>query len=198
MKGDSPGLPQRRSIRILGFNYSQSGVYYVTICTQQKACLFGEVVNGGMRLNDLGRIVQKCWLEIPSHFTHSRMMDSIVMPNHLHGLIVLRHINPNSGTACCAPTDQREAFGSPVCGSIATIVRSFKSAVTKTARGTVDFGSLHLWQRGYYEHVIRNEHDLQDVVDYVRSNPLNWGKDPEFPTRRGTTCHARKRYELQI
>ncbi|OGR05613.1 MAG: hypothetical protein A2511_01970 [Deltaproteobacteria bacterium RIFOXYD12_FULL_50_9] len=115
---------KRRSIRLHGYNYSQNGAYFVTICAQNRECLFGEIVDGEMWLNDAGRVVQKCWDDILVHFPYVEMDECVVMPNHVHGIIAIvgaRHAVPL----------QTGQFDKPVAGSIPTIIRSFKSAVTK-------------------------------------------------------------------
>ncbi|MCP9448186.1 MAG: hypothetical protein NNA22_11550, partial [Nitrospira sp.] len=115
----------RRSIRLKGYDYSQTGAYFITAVTQDRVCLFGEVVDGEMRVNKFGEIARHCWFDIPAHFPHAELDAFVVMPNHVHGIIV---IVDGRGTACRAPT---ERFGHPVTGSIPTVIRSFKSAVTK-------------------------------------------------------------------
>ncbi|MCP9448033.1 MAG: hypothetical protein NNA22_10760, partial [Nitrospira sp.] len=122
--GHGMPCPNRRSIRLKGYDYSQAGAYFVTVCTQDRTCLFGDVADGEMRLNDAGGIARQCWFDIPAHFPNASLDEFIVMPNHVHGIIVV----DGRGTACRAPTEQ---FGRPVTGSIPTIIRSFKSAVTK-------------------------------------------------------------------
>ncbi|MCL6444977.1 MAG: hypothetical protein K6T83_16245 [Alicyclobacillus sp.] len=139
MKYD-PEKHNRRSIRLKGYDYSQPGAYFVTIVTQDRACLFGGVVDAEMRLNDAGCIAHQCWTDIPNHFPHVQLDAFIVMPNHVHGILVIahhaapddvgaRHAVPQPPTASHNPTV--EQFGKPVHGSIPTIVRSFKSATTK-------------------------------------------------------------------
>jgi putative transposase len=131
--GNMPYDPEkhhRRSIRLKGYDYTRAGAYFITIVTQNRVCLFGAVVEGRMRLNPLGQIVQECWLAIPDHFPHALLDEFVIMPNHLHGIIVLQEME-NSVGARHVPRRRREEFGKPVPGSIPTIVRSFKSAATK-------------------------------------------------------------------
>ncbi len=91
----------RRSIRLKGYDYSQAGAYFMTICTQNRTCLFGEIVDGEMVLNDAGRMVEQCWRNIQAHFSHAALDEFVVMPNHIHGIVVINH---GRGTACRAPT----------------------------------------------------------------------------------------------
>ena len=124
-----PERHHRRSIRLRGYDYAQAGAYFVTICTYQRACLFGEVVDSDIRLSPLGEIIASCWDEIPNHFPAVALDASIVMPNHLHGILVIGGGDGDEGTACRAPTEER--FGKPVAGSLPTTVRSFKAAASK-------------------------------------------------------------------
>jgi hypothetical protein len=114
-----PEEHHRRSIRIKGYDYSQPGAYFVTICTRDRECLLGSV----LRLNEFGEIAQRCWEEIPGHFPSVELDAFVVMPNHIHAILVVL----GRGTACRAPTT--EQFGRPIAGSIPTIVRAYKSAV---------------------------------------------------------------------
>jgi putative transposase len=174
----------RRSIHLRNYDYSQVGYYYVTIRVEDGRCLFGEVVNGEMHLNNLGRIVQQCWFEICSHFPDVRLDLFVVMPNHLHGILQLR--DHRRGTACRAPTQmskakQKEQFGKPVHGSLPTIMRSFKSAVTRRIRKLHNMRRIFKWQRGYYEHVVRSETELNIKRQYILNNPLKWQLDRNNP-----------------
>jgi putative transposase len=126
----------RCSIRLKEYDYSQPGGYFITIVTYQRDLLFGKIVNEEMKLNDYGRVVEECWREIPKHFQNVELGAYVVMPNHVHGIIVINENNNRAddessarrGTIYRAPTEQ---FGKPVSGSIPTIVRTFKSAVTR-------------------------------------------------------------------
>ena len=160
-----------------------------------------------MKTNGLGRLVEACWTAIPSHFPKVKLDAYIFMPNHLHGIVVIQETE--EGTACRAPTSSsgpdglqsgpdardpgvhfapfvhdgltREAFSRPVAGSLSTIVRSLKSAVTKRARGLGLSNSAAIWQRNYYEHVIRNSAALDEIRRYIADNPMRWQEDPENP-----------------
>ncbi len=128
-----PPFPSRRSIRLKGFDYSQAGLYFITICTHDRSCLFGEIQDGTMRLNETGRIVSECWLEVPRHSPGVQLDAFVVMPNHIHGVVVIlpRGGHARSGQRAAAIA---EGFAKPVAGSLATLVRSFKAAVSKRAR----------------------------------------------------------------
>jgi len=175
----------RRSIRLPHYDYSQAGAYFVTICVYQRECLLGEIVGGEMILNEYGKIADSCWREIPNHFPHVELDEHIVMPNHLHGIIVMvgaRHAVPlplqqQNGTIC------REKFGQPVSGTIPTVVRSFKSAVTKQINQNRNTPGIPVWQRNYYEHIIRDDNDLNRIREYIMNNPLKWCEDENNPTK---------------
>jgi putative transposase len=173
-------LPNRRSIRLPEFDYTQNGVYFITICSHNRTHIFGEIVNGEMNLSRIGEIAQQCLLEIPDHFGNSELIASVVMPNHLHLLIGI--INEDkSGTTCRAPTNNKSAsFSKPISKSISTIIGSYKAAVTKIIIRAIDIDQKVIWQRGYYEHIIRNEEDLKSSYEYIILNPANWGKDSEY------------------
>ena len=177
--------PRRHSIRLPGYDYSQAGAYFVTIVTQDRSCLFGRVEDSEMELNAVGTMVEKVWLEIPEHFDDVNVDTFVVMPNHIHGIIKIDNEGrlSNVGARHAVPLphhkDIIEALGKPVRGSIPTIIRSFKSAVTKQYHMMTNTQNTYLWQRNYYEHVIRDERDYQSIYDYILTNPLNWDKDEE-------------------
>nr|WP_315862938.1 transposase [Thermosynechococcus sp. NK55a] len=297
-----PERHHRRSIRLKGYDYTQPGAYFITICTHDRACLFGEVVEGQMRLNEAGHIAQQCWTDIPNHFPHIQLDEFIIMPNHVHGILVIvhhvhhvgaRHAVPPHGMPphgmpphgmpphgmpphgmpphgmpphgmpphgmpphgmpphgmpphgmpphgmpphgmpphgmpphgmpphgmpphgmpphgmpphgmpphgmpphgmpphgmppppMASPNPTVEQFGKPVHGSLPTIVRSFKSATTRhinILRGTP---GAPVWQRNYYEHIIRNEDALHRIRQYIATNPLRWHLDRENADRTG-------------
>ena len=171
--------PKRRSIRLKDYDYAQLGAYFVTIVTQDRRRHWGEANTGKVQLNDLGQIVARCWEDIPAHFPHVCVDIYCVMPNHLHGILMFTA--NRRGTTCRAPTAETERFAQPVSGSLPTVVRSFKAAVTKRVRRTTNKRDIQVWQRGFYEHVIRNERELERVREYITNNPLRWDEDAENP-----------------
>ena len=177
-----PRKHHRHSIRLKGYDYAAPGAYFVTIVTHQRACLFGEIVGGEMRLNDIGRIADNCWRAIPDHFPNVELDTHVVMPNHLHGIIVIRENDladsNGRGTRSRAPA-RMEQFGQPVPGTLATIIRQFKSSVTRLA--IKYYGESNIWQRNYHDHIIRNETEWAKIRDYIETNPLRWADDAENP-----------------
>ncbi len=183
-----PQKHHRRSIRLKGYDYTQPGAYFVTLCTQGRAHLFGEVVDGEMRLNEAGLVAEQCWRAIPDHFPHTVLDAYVVMPNHLHGIVWIvvgaRHAVPLPTPAVPLPT--AEQFGRPVPASLPTIIRSFKSAVTNRINALRQTPGASIWQRNYYEHIIRNEDALNRIRTYIQENPLRWARDRENLTRMDT------------
>ena len=174
-----PKKHHRKSIRLQGYDYSQAGAYYVTIVTYHRDCLFGEIVKEEMILNDFGKIADKCWREIPDHFPFVELGAHVIMPNHAHGIIVIRDID-GRGAAMLRPYDDNATHKINVTpGSLGAIVRSFKSAVSY--RIHKEHNATGIWQRNYYEHIIRDEKDLQNKTDYIEANPMLWDEDDNNP-----------------
>lgn len=169
---------QRRSIRLKGFDYREPGVYFVTICTANRQSVFGAIVDGAMALNEFGKVVEAEWHRSAIVRPQIRLDAFVVMPNHVHGVICL---NEAEGKARLAPTPGQ--FRQLVRGSLGMIVGAFKSASTKRIneiRGTP--GAL-LWQRNYFEHVIRHEEELNRVREYIAANPVRWSEDGNNPNQ---------------
>ena len=165
----------RRSIRLKNYNYSQAGAYFVTIVARDRRCAFGEIVDGAMRLNHHGSVVTQCWECLPEHFQNVQTDAFVGMPNHVHGIVAVgaRHAVPLHSEC--------ERFAKPVSASLPTIIRSFKSACSKQIN---ELGSEHpgpVWQRNYFEHVIRNEDSLSRIRQYILDNPMRWEFDRENP-----------------
>lgn len=184
-------LHKRRSIRLKGYDYSQTGAYFITICTHNRASIFGDVLDGEMLLNDIGKAAEQCWHAIPDHFPKIQLDEFVVMPNHIHGVLWIMDDDcrgttcraPTNTTVCRAPTCDcmMERFGKPVPGSIPTIIRSFKSAVTKRINEWRAIPGTPVWQRNYYEHVIRDDESLNRIRQYIIDNPAQWALDRENP-----------------
>ena len=187
----------RKSIRLKGYDYSQAGLYFITICVQDRKCLFGKIVDGEMILNDAGKIADECWLEIPNHFPNVILHEHIVMPNHVHGIVELKQndvanvrvkifqpIPPQTELPVGAenflplqPPNEppRNEFQKMIPRSIGSVVKGFKIGVTKWFRNNTDIEKL--WQRNYHEHIIRDEQSYQRISDYIINNPKNWKED---------------------
>ena len=170
-------FPYRSSHRLRGFDYSLPDAYYVTICTFKKRCIFGEIHSGQVYLNALGEIVRDEWLRTPELRTGVTLGEFVVMPNHMHGIIVIGEI---AGDLPVAPT----GLG-PRRGSLGAIVGSFKGEVTKKIRQYLNMPLFDVWQRDYYDHIIRDGDDWDRIEAYILENPINWASDPENPANRG-------------
>lgn len=193
-----PKIHHRHSIRLQGYDYSQAGAYFVTIVTWQRQFLFGEIVNNEMELSVYGEIVQKWWGEIPIHFPNVETGAFVIMPNHVHGIIfILERRGTVSVPRDNQPLNKLEAPNSneiweqggetpplrvirvPTLGQV---VAYFKYQSTKEMNTVENAGTVtKFWQRNYYEHIIRNEKDLQNKTDYIEVNPLLWAQDDENP-----------------
>jgi len=178
----------RRSIRLRGFDYSRTGVYFVTICAQKGTSVFGSVVGGKVRLNAGGRTAVNCWLEIATHFPNVTLDEFIVMPNHLHGILAINGIRSAIGVgaqhAAPLPLTRHTSVGHHASrgparagvapGSLGAIVRSFKSATTKRINEIRQTPGEAVWQRNDYDRIIRNDGELERARGYVRLNPVRW------------------------
>lgn len=150
--------------RLPNWDYSDNGYYFITICTKDKEIFFGNILNNKMCLSRIGEIANKCWFEIPNHFPCVELDEFVVMPNHVHGIIIIRNFRCRDGA--CPVSTKRNTLGN--------IVGSFKSVVTKYINShQLTFG----WQPRFYEHIIRNEKEFYRVKQYVKNNPINWEVD---------------------
>jgi REP element-mobilizing transposase RayT len=176
----------RRSIRLHGADYSRPGAYFITICAAQRRNVFGKIDKERVVLSSLGEIVRACWVEIPEHFANASVREFVVMPNHIHGIIGL-----TVGARYIVPLDQRartlEEFQKPVKGSIPTIVRTFKAAVARRARKELGIVSDEIWQRNYFERVLRDGKEFADASWYILENPQRWEWDKENPEGRNAS-----------
>ncbi|MBD2199806.1 transposase [Calothrix anomala FACHB-343] len=179
-----PQKHHRRSIRLKGYNYTQTGAYFITICTKGRQCLFGNVVQGEMQLNTLGYIAFNCWQTIPDHFPHIALDTFIIMPNHVHGILII--IDNSVGGLHCYPFNQNieyniGKFGKPLPGSISTVIGSYKSVVSKRINIIWQTHSQSIWQRNFYELIGREEKSINNIREYIVNNPRRWADDPENP-----------------
>ncbi len=168
----------RRSIRLKNYDYAKAGAYFVTICTQNRSCLFGEINDGELLLADPGRMIGMWWLELSSKFPTASLDSYVVMPNHIHGIVSIEQ------KADCM-TDQ----GAPACAPLPTVIQWFKTMTTNEYIRGVKSGSFppfegKLWQRNYFEHIIRNEKELDLIRLYISQNPAKWHLDRENPLVR--------------
>ena len=181
----------RRSIRLRDFDYSSGGAYFVTICTFQRECLFGEIMEGLMQLNDMGRMVEACQEALPHHFPDVVLDEWVIMPNHIHGIIVIHSADSPVGATHASPDVRRTAdtiatHASPGPGrrSIGALVGSFKSAASRQINQWRNTPGIPIWQRNYYERVIRDDRELDAIRQYIADNPVRWFEDENNPINK--------------
>lgn len=210
--------PRRRAMRLRGYDYSQPGAYFVTICAQHRKCLFGTIIDGKMQLNEIGKIVVECWNRISQHFPSVELGEYVIMPNHTHGIIrwgipemkspyVPEHIATRRGDRQTTAKPQfatppehiatrRGEVSSPALNNsrkdeapsptLGKIVAYFKYQSTKRINQHRDRQGTRIWQRDYYDHVVRDAPDLQRLCQYIQNNPMKWELDqlhPNNPSR---------------
>jgi REP element-mobilizing transposase RayT len=174
------------SARMKNYDYSSNGVYFVTIVTKKREHFFGNIVNGKMVLNEIGKIVKKYWDEIPQHFLFIKLDEMVIMPNHIHGILWIDNDDTVGGrdVACNASTGEMEKTKnkqmvkiSPKYGSLASVIRSFKSVVTKNSRELDKTKNVFAWQPRFHDRIIRNENELNRIREYIVKNPEMWMRD---------------------
>jgi len=215
MQKYNPEIHKRRSIRLKGYDYSQAGAYFITICCHDRACLFGEILDNKMVLNERGIVAQNEWLKTAEIRKNVELDVFIIMPNHIHGIIIINDTrrgelhspnddnvrdmqgelhsphdelqSPNDGNndvkgECNSPIVSTDGLkgecNSPLrspSNNIGSIVRGYKSSVTKQLN-VLNIGCV-VWQRNYYEHIIRNEQSYQTISNYIINNPAKWQED---------------------
>ena len=197
----NPQIHHRRSIRLKGYDYSQAGLCFVTICVQNRACLFGEITNGKMNLNNAGQMIETEWLNLHERFKNIHLHEYIVMPNHFHAILKIvttvgaplvvaqnEMVNQNNDTTVSgqpqgiAPTNQQNGTISKTGKTLGDMVGAFESITTVNyIRGvkTHHWPSFDgkLWQRNYWEHIIRDEQSYQNISEYIINNPAKWNED---------------------
>jgi putative transposase len=179
MKYD-PAKQHRRSLRLRDYDYTQAGAYFITIVTHERTCFFGEVLDGDMQLNDAGRMVQSVWDGLPAHYPRLKPDEFVVMPNHVHGVIILSdRITPGDGIGVA---DRRAGFKPAPTNAqhgLSEIIRALKTFSARRINELRQTPGASIWQRNYFEHVIRDEESLNRIRQYIQNNPARWEFDPE-------------------
>ncbi len=167
---------KNKSNRANWWDYSNPAAYFITICTKNREKFFGEIINTEMVLNDVGKLADKFWEDIPKHIKGVELGEFVVMPNHIHGILILTNQKP-VGALHATPllvVNNKMSEISPKKGSLSVIIRSYKSVVTRESRTiNPDFG----WQANYYDRIIRNYEEYLRIEEYIHFNPENWNKD---------------------
>ncbi|MGB5592933.1 MAG: transposase [Crocosphaera sp.] len=203
-----PEKHHRRSIRLRNYDYSQPGAYFLTICTYQRECWCGEIKNGQMCLNQLGKIVADEWLKTPKIRPNFQLDVWIIMPNHLHGIVIINDCSSNQNQPGLGANNQNQpglaarngsipqdlganqdnkrdlgARNAPLRqkpNSLSSFIAGFKSAVTKRINLLRQNTNIPIWQRNYYESIIRDEKSLAAIRAYIINNPSCWQNDPDY------------------
>ena len=164
-RGYDPKIHHRRSIRLKEYDYSQPGAYFITICVHNRERIFGNIVNGNMKLNIYGKVVTTYWGNLSRNYPYLELRALVVMPNHVHGILVIKS----------------DLAGKCKNHSIPDIVRSFKTFSSKRINELRNTKGIPLWQRNYWEHIIRNQSSFNRIYEYIMTNPLRWYLDKENP-----------------
>ena len=184
----NPEIHKRRSIRLKGYDYSQAGLYFITICVQDRECLFGNIENGEMILNDAGKMIETEWLNLNNRFSNIELHEFIVMPNHFHGILEIvgatlvvaqNDVNTQNKNN---DNEKGQPQGIAPTKTVGDMMDAFKSISTvEYIRGVKNLGwkpfDGRIWQRNYYEHIIRNEQSYQTISNYIINNPAKWQED---------------------
>ena len=187
-------IHHRRSIRLKRYDYSQPGLYFITICTQNRSKLLGDIKNrrGGFHirpiliLNGAGIMVYRIWNGIPNDFRNIQLHEFVIMPNHIHGIIEITTVGADSISALSTSAkDARAEIDSAPTPAIPKIMQSFKRHTTIEYIKMVKLNIVppfekRIWQRNYYEHIIRNEKSYYQIAEYIRNNSLKWQEDKYY------------------
>jgi putative transposase len=195
MKYDS-SKHHRQSIRLKGHDYSADGMYFITICAYQRNCLFGAIINGVMHQNEYGQIVTEEWLKSADIRQEIGFGEWVVMPNHIHGIVIVDRVEPTNFVGAHGhaplqdvspqPTSPNQGVALRQPKSLSTFIAGFKMAVTKRINLARNAPGTPVWQRNYYEHIIRNEAAFQTILRYIRNNSQTWESDqlhPDIPSK---------------
>jgi REP element-mobilizing transposase RayT len=172
-----------------GYDYTQPGAYFVTICTHDGEPLFGEVIDGIMHLNRFGRIAQVCWSNLPRHYPYVVLDEFVVMPTYAHMVIVLAG-DPIQAVPATESAPSGDQLPAPMCHGLPEVVRAFKTFSAKRINALRRTPGAPVWQRNYYEHIIRNDRALKAIRKYIRDNPLRWHLDRYNPAAIGPDPEA--------
>jgi REP element-mobilizing transposase RayT len=179
------GPKRRRSLRLRGYDYSQPGAYFVTICTRKRLPIFGRVDQGKMLLNNCGKIATRKWEQLDERFPEIEIDEFIVMPDHMHGIVIISDVGAihTGGAIHELPRQQDEIeTNSPIARrrmTLPMVIGFYKMNTAKAINIANDTRGTHVWQRNYYEHIIRNQHSLNRISRYIQENPIKWSIGPE-------------------
>jgi putative transposase len=187
----NPEIHHRKTIRLKGYDYAQPGAYYITICSYERQYLFGEIIGGVMHLNLISETIQNCWHRLPQQFPFIELDAFVIMPNHLHGIILITDRNTNKSQLFkqpivvqpISPSKEPTLPKGTKPGSLGALVQNFKSIVTRRVnRLTKNCGTI--WQDGYYEEIIRDDRAYNNIRKYIVENPLKWHEDENYTIKK--------------
>ncbi len=172
---DGVPLPQRKSIRLSGFDYSESRAYFVTICTFQRRLLFGHVNDGHVQLSGIGQIAKGEWEQLPVHLAYIELDLFVVMPNHLHAIFIIKSTPANDvGTRLGA------SVNCPTPLTLGKIINLYKGGVTRKVKALIGTNAPRIWQGRFHDRIIRNNDEIQRIRTYIEFNPAKWAEDDYF------------------
>ena len=175
-------LPNRRSVRLRAYDYTSYGAYFVTIVTADRACLLSDITGDSLTLSPLGRIVQEEWQHTAELRENIELDEFVIMPNHMHGIIWITDNRPETTTGVPQHAPTTRILAPPRFGSLSATINGFKGSVTRRAR--TEIGIQQVWQRGFYEHIVRSDKALDAIRLYISDNPRKWAEDAENPANR--------------
>jgi putative transposase len=181
-----PDFHHRRSIRLRNYDYAKAGTYFVTLCTYQRQCLFGHIVDGKMTLNEIGKIVEAEWLRSPEIRNEISLDYWVVMPNHFHGIVIITHddnpqesLSPHSSNPNQSSSQDWSIRMKP--RSLSSLITGFKSATTRQINHFRNAAGTPVWQRNYYDNIVHDQQSLENFRQYIKKNPSSWQVDQLHP-----------------
>ena len=158
-------FPDRKSPRFKYYNYNSQGYYFITVCVKNMIHVFGEIKNGKMILNKYGIIAEQCLLDLPNHYNRCKIDYYVIMPNHVHVIIIIDDCNRREGSATLPPNERH---------GITEVLRGFKTFSSIKISNSLSPGEKFCWQKSFYDHIIRNEKELYEIRKYIEQNPVKW------------------------
>jgi putative transposase len=166
---------ERKNTRMKKWDYSSAGWYFVTICVKNRACVFGDVCDQKMILNNWGKLAEQCWREIPIHFPNIKIDQFIVMPNHVHGMVVIEDFMDMAGNKYIYFPQKDPTQKNRNMMQLSKVIATFKAAVTRKIN-KIQSNNYFAWQSSFHDHIIRNEKELERIQNYIYFNAYKWGK----------------------
>ena len=182
----NPEKHHRRSIRLKNYDYSQRGAYFITLCAKNRECLFGDIQNSTMILNEYGKIVEQCWMGLPDHYDNVKLDEYVIMPNHFHGIIWITDDARTDDNNVVGAIHESPLHESPLQIQqrrkmlLPKIIGRFKMNSAKQINIIRNAPCIPVWQRNYYEHIIRDDESFYRISEYIINNPEKWQEDDYY------------------